>query len=98
MRKWAAKRFPARPPEILFSEQRVALTNRYQPPLRVPPAAPAVRLGSWASGPWARRPVVQVRFGALHRRQLVLNLAQPSQIGLAFLLGEGPLGGPKFAM
>ena len=45
-----------------------------------------------------RSSIVQVGLGALHGGQLVLDLPQPGEIGLAVPFRKRALGSPKFAM
>jgi hypothetical protein len=46
----------------------------------------------------AHRIFIDVRLGAFKGRELALNLPQPREIGLALLLRERALGGPKLRM
>ena len=76
-------------PDLNVTPTRMAL-------LDVPPRIEPGRLGEDCA--LAMRRCVRIGLGALDRGQLVLNLAQPGEIGFRFLLGQGALGRPEFAM
>jgi hypothetical protein len=62
-------------------------------PQRLAPTA------SDAAAPFAAQElIVEIGFRPLDRRELVLDLSQPSEVGLAFLVGKRAFGRPKFPM
>ena len=95
MREWAARR-NGRATRKPFPTLNSKSLDR---PLTIPRSNRRVCFSVLEASDLPKRgPIVQVGLGALHGGELVLDLPQPGETGLAVPFRKRALGGPKLAM